>query len=428
VGTIAPMTAADLEPSTGRRSIGRNFRLVWLSVLVSSTGDGMFVTAFPLLAVLLTRDPRLIAGVTIALRLPWLVMSMFTGAIADRFNRRRLMIIADVGRLVVVGVLGVAVLADAANIWMLYVCAFLLTTGDTLHVNAAQALLPAIVQQRDLLQANARFGSAQIVSAQFVGPPLGVAAFGAAASAPFLADAVSFAGSAALVASLPDVPAPERAASRVRDDLLEGIRFTWRSKAFRRIAGPLAVGNFFFFAATSLLVLYTDDHLGAGEVVYSLLFIGSAVGTVCARFMVSPLVRRFGEVNTMVIPLWLWSLPMLGMAATRSPVIAIAMYFFIGLGTGLWIATNTTVRQRITPPALLGRMNAVYRTVSWGVVPFGAAFGGFVAHEWGLLAPFVIAGVACTPLAVFGRRILAPVGEAPAWDAVPSVSPVVGTA
>jgi MFS family permease len=422
------MTVVDHAPSTGRRSIGRNFRLVWLSVLVSSTGDGMFVTAFPLLAVMLTRDPRLIAGVTIALRLPWLVMSMFTGAIADRFNRRRLMIIADVGRLVVVGVLGVAVLAGAANIWMLYVCAFLLTTGDTLHVNAAQALLPAIVQQRDLLQANARFGSAQIVSAQFVGPPLGVAAFGAAASAPFLADAVSFAGSAALVASLPDVPAPDRAASRVRDDLLEGIRFTWRSKAFRRIAGPLAVGNFFFFAATSLLVLYTDDHLGAGEVVYSLLFIGSAVGAVCARFMVSPLVRRFGEVNTMVIPLWLWSLPMLGMAATRSPVIAIAMYFFVGLGTGLWIATNTTVRQRITPPALLGRMNAVYRTVSWGVVPFGAAFGGFVAHEWGLLAPFVIAGVACTPLAVFGRRILAPVGEAPAWDAVPTVSPVAGTA
>lgn len=422
------MPSADLEPRTGRRSIGRNFRLVWMSVLVSSTGDGMFVTAFPLLAVTLTRDPRLIAGVTIALRLPWLVMSLFTGAIADRFDRRRLMIMADLGRLVVVGVLGVAVLADVASIWMLYVCAFLLTTGDTLHVNAAQALLPAIVDQRDLLQANARFGSAQIASAQFVGPPLGVAAFGAAASAPFLADAVSFAGSAALVASLPDVDVPPRAASRVRDDLLEGIRFTWRSTAFRRIAGPLAVGNFFFFAATSLLVLYTEDHLGAGEGVYSLLFVGSAAGTVCARFMVSPLVRRLGEVNTMVIPLWLWSLPMLGLAATRSPVIAVAMYVLIGVGTGLWIATNTTVRQRITPPELLGRMNSIYRAVSWGVVPFGAAFGGFAAHEWGLLAPFVIAGVASTPLAVFGRRILRPVGEAPAWDAVPVVSRAAGSA
>ena len=140
------------------------------------------------------------------------------------------------------------------------------------------------------------------------------------------------------------------------------------------------------------------------------------------------LVRRFGEVNTMVIPLWLWSLPMLGLAATRSAAIAIAMYFLIGVGTGLWIATNTTVRQRITPPELLGRMSSIYRTVSWGVVPFGAAFGGFAAHQWGLLAPFVIAGVASTPLALFGRRILRPVGEAPAWDATPVVSRVAGNA
>ena len=139
--------AAPTEAAPDRRSLGRPFRHVWLSVLVSSTGDGMFVTAFPLLAATLTRDPRLIAGVTIALRLPWLVLSLFTGAIADRLNRRRLLMAADLGRLVVVGGLVALVVLDMANIWILYVCAFLLTTGDTLHVNTAQALLPDIVEE-----------------------------------------------------------------------------------------------------------------------------------------------------------------------------------------------------------------------------------------------------------------------------------------
>ncbi|MFM9136770.1 MAG: MFS transporter, partial [Actinomycetota bacterium] len=160
-----------------REDLGRDFRFVWLSILVSSSGDGMFVTAFPLLAALLTRDPVLIAGITISTRLPWLLFSIFTGAIADRSDRRKLMIGADLARMVIVGALGAAILLDVVTIWQLYVCAFLLGICETLHVNAAQAFIPAIVRQDQLLPANARFASAQIVSTQFIGPPLGVALF-----------------------------------------------------------------------------------------------------------------------------------------------------------------------------------------------------------------------------------------------------------
>ena len=122
-----------------RRTLGADFRAVWASVVVSSTGDGMFITALPLLAALLTKDPVLIAGVTIAQRLPWLVFSLFTGAIADRMDRRRLMIGADLARFVVVGLLGLAIVFGTVDVWMLCVCAFLLGIGETLHVNAGQA-------------------------------------------------------------------------------------------------------------------------------------------------------------------------------------------------------------------------------------------------------------------------------------------------
>ena len=146
----------------------------------------MFLTAFPLLAAILTRDPVLIAGVTIASRLPWLVFSLFTGALADRMDRRKLMIGADLIRLVIVGLLGAAILTDVVNIWMLYACAFLLGSCETLHVNAAQGLIPAIVKPEDLLEANARFSSGQIVAVQFIGPPLGVAMFNVSKSLPFI--------------------------------------------------------------------------------------------------------------------------------------------------------------------------------------------------------------------------------------------------
>ena len=395
-----------------RHSLGRPFRHVWLSVLVSSTGDGMFVTAFPLLAATLTRDPRLIAGVTIALRLPWLVLSLFTGAIADRLNRRRLLMAADLGRLVVVGGLGALVVLDMANIWILYVCAFLLTTGDTLHVNTAQALLPDIVEQPDLLQANARFASAQFAAAQFAGPPLGVAAFEATRSLPFFADAVTFAGSAALAAQLPrEARVSARVPSTLRRDMVDAVRFVWGNRIYRAICGSLAFTNFFYFGAIALLVLYTEEHLHRGPTTYSLLFVGSAAGTVMTRWFVSGLVHRLGAARTMVIPLWLWAVPMFGMTLSTSAVVAVSMMFLLGVGTGIWIAVNTTVRQAITPPELLGRANAIYRTVSWGVVPFGAALGGFVAHEWGLLVPFVLAGCTSVPVAAVGTWLFRPVRD-----------------
>src|SRR4051794_2880327 len=153
----------------------------------------MFLTAFPLLAASLTRDPVLIAGVTIANRLPWLLFSLLSGAVADRVDRRHLMVRADIARTVVVGGLGVAVLADAAQIWLLYLCAFGLGLGETLHANAAQAMLPNLVDRNDLVPANARLTGTQVMTENFGGPPLGAVVFSAAPPVPFLFDAASVA-------------------------------------------------------------------------------------------------------------------------------------------------------------------------------------------------------------------------------------------
>ncbi len=395
-----------------REDLGRDFRFVWLSILVSSSGDGMFVTAFPLLAAILTRDPVLIAGITISTRLPWLLFSIFTGAIADRSDRRKLMIGADVARMVIVGALGAAILFEVVAIWQLYVCAFLLGICETMHVNAAQAFIPAIVKQDQLLPANARFASAQIVSTQFIGPPLGVAMFNVAHSLPFIADAVTFAGSAGLVAAIPDEHAVEKPTTRFRDDVLDGLRYLRDHKALRRLTEILAFVNFFYFAAISLLVLYNDDILGGNKVTFTALSVGAALGTVLSRFFIQRLVDSRGTTTTMVISMWLWAVATVVMAITTNAWVAIGSNVILGVGTGLWLSLNTTLRQQLTPSRMLGRMNAASRTVSWGIVPFGAAFGGVAARLLGLRGPFLLSAASMVACALLGRRLLRPVDDA----------------
>lgn len=380
--------------------------------MVSSAGDGMFLTAFPLLAAILTRDPVLIAGVTIASRLPWLMFSLFTGALADRMDRRKLMIGADLIRLVIVGLLGVAILTDVVNIWMLYLCAFLLGTCETLHVNAAQGLIPAIVKPEDLLEANARFASGQIVAAQFIGPPLGVAMFNASLSMPFLADAATFAGSAALVARVPDEHAVERPTTKILQDIKDGIRYTIETVSLRRLTEILMVVNFFYFAANSLLVLYNEDLLGGNKITFTALSVGAASGTVISRFFLDKITTKLGKTRTLQVSLWAWAIATIGLAVAWEPILAIVMHLVLGLGSGWWIALNTTLRQQITPTRMLGRMNAVSRTVTWGIVPFGALFGGIAARVFGLRGPFIISAVVMTSYALFAKRLLKPVEHA----------------
>ena len=397
--------------SRQQRSLGKDFRLLLLSVTSSCTGDGMFLTAFPLLAALLTRDPVLISGITIATKLPWLLFSLFTGAISDRMDRRRLMIGADITRCAIVVLLAVTIITDHSNIWVLYACAFSLGICETLHTNCAQGILPDIVEPDQLMIANAKFTSAQVTSAQFVGPSLGVILFNTATALPFAADAITFASSAALIKAIPNVHGVEAPTTKLRDDMLDGLRFLRDNPILRRLTAILATLNFFYFAAAALLVLYTSDLLHSGELTFTTLSVGAALGTVASRFIVSRFSTRFGSTGTITLALWVWAVSSVGIAFTSNRYVAIASYVILGIGNGLWTIINTTLRQQLTPARMLGRMNAAFRTVSWGVVPFGAAFGGVAARYLGLRGPFIVFAIVMVASAVFARQILRPLSK-----------------
>ncbi len=206
-----------------RRNYAPGGRSLWWQVAISSTGDGMFLTAFPLLAASLTRDPGAIAAVTVANRAPWILFSLPFGAIADRLDRRLLMVTADIVRGVVVALLAALVISGDARMPVLYVSAFVLGCGEVLHACASLALIPVVVGKEDLEEFNASLMAAQAATEQFVGPPLGSALFAISSSIPFVADAVSFGGSVALAARLPDVHGVEKATTRVARRRARGL-------------------------------------------------------------------------------------------------------------------------------------------------------------------------------------------------------------
>ena len=382
-----------------------------MSVAISGTGDGMFLTAFPLLAAALTRDAVLIAGVTVASRLPWLLFSLVSGAVADRFDRRRLMVAADLARCAIVAALGFLVLAGETEIWLLYLSAFGLGLGETLHANAAQAILPVIVEPDQLVVANARLTGTQVMTEQFGGPPLGAALYGAAPSVPFLVDAVSFGVSAGLIASLPDVHRVEPPTTRLLADVREGVRFITANAVLRRLVTLLGILNFFYFAGEAVLILYTFEQLHAGKAVYTALFLAAAAGTVATQWLVTPMQSRIGAANTIIVSFWLWSIALVGLSVTASPAVAIASFFLLGAGDGLWRVLTVTLRQRITPNRLLGRVNSAYRMVAQGIIPIGAAFGGATAKAFGVRAPFIIAAAVFIAISLGGPRLLRSLAE-----------------
>lgn len=383
-------------------------RGLWWQTVISSTGDGMFLTAFPLLAASLTRDPGAIAGVTVAGRAAWIFFTLPLGALADRHNRRWLMVTADILRGVVVTLLAATVITGTAEMWMLYTAALLLNVGEVLHTTAAQAMFPALIPDEQLVEFNSSITAAQAATETFIGPPLGAAMFAASPSLPFVADAISFGGSIVLAMQLPDVHQPSTERTRVLDDVEEGWRYLFAHPLLKRLALLIGGLNTFYFASEAVLVLYTFEKLNAGKVTFTALFLSGAVGLIVGQRFI-PMMQRHADARIAIsFSLWLWAISLAGLALTSSPIVACAMWFVLGFGDAFWRVLTSAIRQKITPNHLLGRVLSVHRLFAMGAMSVGAAIGGVVSKLVDLRAPYVMAAIAFFIFALAGPRYLEP--------------------
>jgi MFS family permease len=380
-------------------SLGRNFHKALVASGFANLADGVFQVALPLLAVQLTRSPVLIAGVAIAARLPWLLAPV-AGALADRMDRRDTMLRVNLVRTVLIGGLALAVAADLATLVMLYIVALLLGIAETLFDTSAQSLLPAIVPRDELTRANSRLFAVELVANTFVGPPLGGLLAAAGLALAFGVPAAAYlvgAGCLALIAGgFRAVGASPAGTTRLRDDVVEGLAYVWRHRVLRPLAIMLGVQNMALAATFAVFVLYAVDPgpMGLSEAGFGLLYAGLGVGSLIGTWVAAPAERRLGRVRTLALSVVLGAATQAVPALTASPVPVAASLVVGGLSMVLWNVVTVSLRQRITPDRLLGRMNASYRLVGWGTMPIGALVGGVLAEALGLRATFAIAAAA----------------------------------
>jgi MFS family permease len=393
--------------------LGSAYWRLWTAGAISNLGDGIDLAALPLLAASLTRDPRLVAGLTTAAGLPWLFFALVSGAIVDRTDRRQLMVRVNVARGVLVAVIAVTAATGTARIWSLYLVAFALGVAETLFDNAAQSMLPSIVPPPLLETANGRQYAAELVGNSFVGPPVGGLLFAATLSLPFWADAASFFISAALIAALVGSfrPAPRTGADghpvarrSIRAEIAEGLRWLYHHRVLRTLALLLGTLNFCASMALATFVLFAQEELGLGDTGYGLLLAGMAVGGVIGGLIGGRVAAALGSSRSLHLAILLNGVCPIAIGLLSNAWAVAAVTLAEGVFSVVWNVITVSLRQRIIPDHLLGRVNSAYRFVGWGASPLGALAGGLVANALGLRAPFFIAGaislVALVPAAI----------------------------
>ena len=383
--------------------LGPEYRKLWTASTVSNLGDGITWVAAPLLAATLTRDPVLVAGLAFAHRLPWLLFTLVSGALVDRLDRRRIMWTADAVRTVMIGLLGLAVYAGLANLPLLYAVFFVLGTAETLFDNASQAILPAVVDRENLEKANGRLFGGQLVANEFAGPPLGGVLFAAAAAAPFLLDAGTFAAAAALVLAMRGSFRPgraERPRTTMRAEIFEGLRWLWGQPLLRTLAVMLGIMNAVHAAYTSIFVLFAQDILGLGEVGYGILLTSGALGGLIGSLVADRIIVVFGHGRTLLGSVLLSAAALGGTAVTGNAFAVGGLFVLVGICAVVWNVITVSLRQAVIPENLFGRVNSVYRLLGWGAIPIGALLGGFLARGLGLTAPMWFGAVVLVALAL----------------------------
>ena len=388
--------------------MGSSFRWLLASTWVNNVGDGMALAAGPLLVASQTDNAFLVALGGALQRVPWLVFGLYAGALADRVDRRRMIMVADGLRAVVLALLAGTIITGNVNIAVVLMAMLLLGVAEVFVDSASQTILPMVVDHDDIGIGNARLASGFLVGNQVVGPPLGAFLFAAGMAFPFVGHAVLVALAVLLIAQIatPKGPVREVSDTHIIRDIAEGLRWLALHDAVRTLAIIVVAFNVTFGAAWSVLVLYAIDHLHMSEVGFGLLSTSAAVGGLISTALYGRIERRFDLGDVMRVCLLLEVLAHLSFAVTTSGYVAMVIMFVFGAYAFVWFAVSQTVRQRATPIELQGRVGSVYMVGVFGGIVLGEVLGGWIAEQWGLTAPFWFAFVgSAITLALVWRQL-----------------------
>jgi MFS family permease len=370
--------------------LGRSFRWLFSASFINNLGDGVTVAAGPLLVASMTRDPFLVSLAVLSESLPFLLFGIPGGAVADRVDRKRMVVIANTSRAAMLTILVYTIVTGSVSIAIVLIALFALATAEVFADSASSTLLPSLVSREDLGLGNARIQGSMLLTNQLVGPPIGAFLFTIGMALPFATNAACFLLGAVLISRIAATTRAERTgpATGFLADMAEGVRWLVHHPPMRTLALTILLFNVTFGAAWSVLVLYASDRLGMGAVGFGLLTTAVAVGGVFGTLFYGRLERRFALADIMRVGLIIETITHLVLALTTSALIALGMLVVFGGHAFVWGTTSTVVRQRAVPNELMGRVGGVYRVCIVGGIVIGTPLGGLLARQFGVTAPF----------------------------------------
>lgn len=421
-------------PARRRRTLGRDFWLYFSGQLISQVGSSFTLFALPLLVFKLTHSATNLALTTAANFVPYLLFGLVLGALADRVNRKRMMLLTDLGRAAVIVVLPVLALSGALRVEDIYAVAFVQSTLGILFNCGEFAAIPSLVGRDDLVAANGRI-MATNSAGQILGPILAGVLVTVMSPADLLFfDAASFVVSAVSLAAIRRSfnaagrpgPASAGVASLLRD-VRAGLHYVWSQPVLRSISLMMALINFVASTESSQLVLFAKRVLDASDSEVALLFAAGAAGVVVVSISAGPIRRRLSFAVTALGALVISGLAVTAMALIGSYPAALVLWA-ASSGFGLLLNINTAaLRQAIVPDEMYGRVVSIAQVLAWSAIPLGALAGaaaiqlsGSVAGVYaatGVLTALIALSFAMSPVAHGDRYLATAAGTAPAGEA-----------
>ena len=369
--------------------LGHRFGRLQVGFTLASSGDGFAYGAVPLLAVVINPHPLAVSAVVAADGFPWLLMALPAGALADRFRRARLMAVVNSLRAGVLLVAGLLVLSHRMDLALLVLAVLMNAAGRAVYYSSLQATVPELVPPRLLERANGVLTGTEAAAEHVAGPIVGAATFTAARALPFLADAAALAFSGLPLVRLRTKTPP---AAGPRGSIWDGARHLFGDRRLRLLVVMLSSFTCLQGLVSGVLVLIATRDWGVHAGAYGAFLAAGAVGNVPGAIVAERLVARFGRALTLLGSATAWAAAYLVMAWSHTWLFAGPAFVLTGFMIGTTSVVAISMRQRLTPDELMGRVGAAWRGIVWGAAPVGALAAGGLAVLGGLRLPLYLAG------------------------------------
>jgi MFS family permease len=403
----------------------RNFRLYFTGQAISLTGTWMQSLAGSLVVWELTRSTFALALVNFAMAAPGLLLMLAGGVAADRYDRRRILVVTQAALMVLAAVAGVLVATGAITFWQILVLSALVGVAAAFDMPAQQALVPDLVEPRQIPQAIALnqviFNGSRLLGPALAGVLIAAAGFASA----YLANAISY---VAVIASLLMVRLPARMAQAgVGGSPLaaigEGLRHVWGAPVVRALMTVNGLTSLLIFPPLAVIsTAYVRGALGGGSGTTATFFAASGLASMLGAFaMLGVPATRRGAATLGCIALQ--TLTLVVLATTHSMPVAVVAFGLLSLGMGLVYGLNATTIQQVTPSAIRGRVMSVSGLMFSGVMPLAAIVIGAAVEPFGIRAVYAVCGAAYALLAAPLLWRSGAVGRAPEPDIADSPGP-----